>query len=502
MGQKNWEKVLTQEKFWRTVFDSMPDLVSIHNRELMIVTANKALADRVGTSPDRLVGRYCHEVFHDEERPPKGCPHLKTIESANSACAECSMPSTNAVFSMSTTPLRLSNGKVVGCVHVAKEIENGAERREELNHSGKMAAMGRLVAGVAHELNNPLTGIIGFSELILSRDTVDEQTRRDLEKINGEALSARKIVSDLSLFARKRKAQMASVGINGILDRVLDGKLPEIIQQDIRLIKRLAPDIPKTVGDFYQLQQVFSNLIDNAIHAMSANARQRVLTVTTERRNSSKLKVKIADTGHGIVKGDLAQIFEPFYTTKRAGKGTGLGLAIVYGLVREHHGKIDVDSVPGDGAVFTIELPLVERPIAEPAQPVETTNKTGIRGHKNILVVDDDEVIGDLFFTYLKREGHRVDTAQRGDVALQKLNKEDYDLIFLDIIMGGIGGKEVYERLKNTKPQVLKGLVFVTGDMANIDTKEFLERAERPFISKPFGLEDIRKAVREAEKCG
>lgn len=497
-GGNKWDAVFEKEKVWRAIFDLIPEPVSIHDSNFKIIKANKALADRVGSTPEGLEGQYCYDVFHADGQPPDKCPHADTVSSGKSACGQLEIPKMNGVYTVTTAPLLVRHGDIVSYVHIitdAKDVDS-----QPLSHVAKMNALGQLVAGVAHELNNPLTGIIGFSELILTRRHLDEQVRRDLEKINGEAIRARKIVMDLSLFARKRQAQMSIVGVNGILAQVLEAKVRETEKMRIRVKKRLTSDLPKISGDFYQLQQVFSNVIENSIQAMSDQSMERVLKVESK-LEASKIIVSVSDTGPGISKNNLTRIFEPFYTTKEAGKGMGLGLAIVYGLVQEHGGSIKVDSVQGKGATFTIEFPICRVTSAGDVEETGEPEELNASSAMNILVVDDDEVVVDLFFNYLKRGGHRVDTARWGDVAVRKLNREDYDLVFLDIVLPRVNGREIFKRLKQTKPSMSKNVVFVTGDLASKETKEFLEKAGRPFITKPFGLNDIKKAVKEVERC-
>ncbi|HKY33978.1 MAG TPA: ATP-binding protein [Candidatus Polarisedimenticolia bacterium] len=372
-----------------------------------------------------------------------------------------------------------------------RELE---EAQSQLVQAEKMSAVGLLVSGVAHELNNPLAGVVGYSQLLLKSDT-DERVRRGLEKINREAERCKKIVQNLQTFARKHKPQKDYVGINGILESTLELRSYQLKVDNIQVEVDLDPDLPKTMADFHQLQQVFLNIIINAHQAMASCGKPGTLTLRS-RRQEDEILVEIADNGPGIAAENLGRIFDPFFTTKEVGQGTGLGLSICYGIVQEHRGRIAVRNGPDGGAVFSVALPISDPDStdAQLEQPAPSELDVSAPG-RNILVVDDELAIIDILYQVLRMDGHRVDTALNGTVALRKIQKERYDLIISDLKMPGMGGKELYEKVRSMDHDLARRIIFSTGDVVSTDTREFLETSGNSYLQKPFEIDAIRRIV-------
>jgi signal transduction histidine kinase len=239
-------------------------------------------------------------------------------------------------------------------------LESLETTRASLVQSEKLSALGELVAGVAHELNNPLTSVLGYAEMAMKEKGCSEEVRRDLEVIKEGANRAAYIVRSLLTFARTDKKDKNLVGVNGVLGRVLDLTANQLRLDDIEVRLEMAPNhaLPMTMADYRQLQQVFLNLVNNAHQAMAALKRPCILTIKTEHRDG-KIRVTIADTGSGISQADLPRIFDPFFTSKPVGEGTGLGLSVSYGIIQEHGGRIWVENEEGQGATFVVELPVI-----------------------------------------------------------------------------------------------------------------------------------------------
>ena len=364
----------------------------------------------------------------------------------------------------------------------------------QLLQSEKLSAIGQLISGVAHELNNPLTSVLGFSQLLLSKEK-NHKTEKYLNKITQEAERCAKIVNNLLTFSRTYKPEKSYVGINGIIERTLDLMAYQFRTENIEVIKKLDPHLPKTMADFHQLQQVFLNIINNAFQAMKDKRETGILTVETE-RSGLVIRIKFSDTGPGIPKENLTKVFDPFFTTKEVGKGTGLGLSISYGIVKEHGGDIYVLSELGKGACFVVELPIIEDS-SKSAFPQTSQGELIKSVGGNILVIDDEEDILDLFFDFLSSEGYRVDTAKTGEEALRKIKKEDYDIVFCDLKMPGIDGQQIYKYIQEEKPQMLSQVVFSTGAIASLETKEFFQKTKNRVLAKPFNLNELKKMVIE-----
>ena len=357
-----------------------------------------------------------------------------------------------------------------------------------------MSAVGLLVSGVAHELNNPLAGVVGYAQLLLRTDA-EERVRRGLEKINREAERCKKIVQNLQTFARKHKPQKDYIGINGILESTLELRAYQLRVDNITVETDLDQELPKTMADFHQLQQVFLNIIINAHQAMATHARGGRLALRTC-SEGEEIVVEIEDDGPGIPSEHLGKVFDPFFTTKEVGQGTGLGLSICYGIIQEHKGSISARNKPGGGAIFRVELPIAdpdstgERPTAAVLDDAELTVS-----RRNILVVDDEVAIIDILYQVLRMDGHRVDTALNGSVALRKIEKQRYDVIISDLKMPGMDGRQLYDRVRDLDLDLARRIIFSTGDVASVETREFLEKCGNSYLQKPFAIETIRKVV-------
>ena len=364
--------------------------------------------------------------------------------------------------------------------------------QERLLQSEKMASIGQLVSGVAHELNNPLTGVIGFAQLLLARD-LDEQTRRDVEIIYSEAERAAKIVENLLSFGRRRKAQKGLIDLNTLLQRVLELRSYDLRVKNIELELDLDPGLPRTMSDPDQIQQVFFNIVTNAEHAMLSAHGKGKLKVRS-RADKGYVRLSFIDDGVGIPPENLRRVFDPFFTTKEGGQGTGLGLTISYGIVDDHGGRIRVESRPAKGATFVVELPIVEGPKLPPPER-EAERSARVEIGSRVLVVDDEENILELLRNVLTSDGHRVDTARSGDEALALLAEHGYDLLITDIKMPGMSGQALYQRVKEMDSELAQHTLFITGDTVSAETRSFLQRVDNPCLAKPFRMREVREAV-------
>jgi signal transduction histidine kinase len=239
------------------------------------------------------------------------------------------------------------------------DLEKSAEERREMEQliiTDRLASVGELAAGIAHELNNPLTGVIGFAQMVLDKDMPDG-IRKDMQVVYSEAQRAAQVVKNLLSFAQKHAPEKQLMSINSIIDKVLELRAYEQKVNNIRVNTRLVPDLPGVRADYFQLQQVFLNIIINAEYFMIEAHNGGNLAITTERAGDI-IKVSFADDGPGIAEENLGHLFDPFFTTKEVGKGTGLGLSICHGIVAEHGGRIYVESELGEGATFIVELPI------------------------------------------------------------------------------------------------------------------------------------------------
>ncbi len=396
--------------------------------------------------------------------------------------------------------IREPDGRPIGILGVMRDIaerkkaeeeRRGMEQKAQL--ASRLASVGELAAGIAHEINNPLTGVIGYAELLMYED-VPEHIKNDLKIIYEGGKRVADVVRGLLTFARQTRPERTVVDVNQIIEIVLRLRAYELETGNIKVTARLAPDIPVTVADAGQLQQVFLNLIINAEMEMRSAHRKGKLIIKTERIDNT-IRVSFKDDGPGIAEENLERIFDPFFTTKGVGEGTGLGLSICHGIVNEHGGRIWAESQMGKGATFIVELPVVteeKRPRqAKPARKAEKTAKG------KILVVDDEPVVRQLLSQVLTEVGHEVETTDSGKDTLKRIKSNNYNLILLDMKLPEISGSELYERIKEIEPSMAKRVVFITGDVMGVDTEAILARTGVPCITKPF---DVKKLGAEINR--
>jgi PAS domain S-box-containing protein len=340
---------------WRKTFDSISDAISIHDKDFRILRVNKAFADMFHMKPSQIIGRHCYEL-HKENKLISDCPHRRTLATRKPAAAEFYESHIERHLRESTSPLFNDKGEVVGTVHITRDITEQKQQNERLMMADRLASLGELAAGTAHELNNPLTSVIGFSQLLMEKD-IPDGVREDVKLINNEAQRAAGVTKNLLTFARKHAPVKQLTQINNVIEDVLKLRIYEQKVNGIKVEKQLAHDLPEIMIDYFQMQQVFLNIIINAEYFMTEAHNGGTLTITTKKQNDT-MRISFADDGPGIPEENLKRIFDPFFTTKEPSKGTGLGLSICHGIVTEHGGQIYVKSQLGKGATFIVELPI------------------------------------------------------------------------------------------------------------------------------------------------
>jgi two-component system NtrC family sensor kinase len=384
-----------------------------------------------------------------------------------------------------------------------EELEQTVDRlkstQAQLVQSEKLSGIGEFVAGVAHELNNPLTTVMGFSELLKQADAKPEH-ERFLDMIHKSALRCQKIVQNLLSFARRHPPERKLSSLNELVNGAVEFLQYQLRTSNIEVTTQLAPRLPRALVDPHQVQQVFLNIINNARQAIEAHQPTGAIRISTE-LCGTMARVRFKDNGPGIPEANMSKVFDPFFTTKEAGKGTGLGLSLCYGIIKEHGGSIAVHSPPGQGATFVIELPLAHEAnmadIASEAPRDDRRKSTEGRG-KKVLVVDDEESILQMVRETLAQNGFEVDIARDGETALHQLEQKPYDLALCDWKMPGINGRQVYERVAATNPALAERIIFITGDVVNDTTQKFLAERKKVCLSKPFSLTDFRAAIDQA----
>lgn len=488
-SQQLFTDVARAKTEWETTFDSVSEGIVIVDMQHRVVRLNKAAADMVGGgSIDELVGRKCHEVIHNICEEPNRCPMTAAVAGSAPSRSEQVTPE-GRTLELTVDHIFDNRGKQQGAVHFLRDITEATQMRQQLVQSEKMVAVGQLVSGVAHEINNPLTGVIGYSQLLLSRQ-LDEKTKRDVEQIYHEAERAAKIVRHLLSFARKHQPERRLIDLNQVVRESLELKTYDLKVNSIEIVEDLDAALPLTAVDPHQLQQVFLNLITNAEQAMIDAHGAGMLKVSTVGQGQT-IQITFSDNGPGVAGEIQERIFEPFFTTKEVGQGTGLGLSVCYGVIEEHDGKISVDPAYTDGTRIVIELPVVSMPLmideAVPGNHRIEQDRVG-----KILLVDDESAIRNMLRETLKRMGHSVDTARDGQVALRMLKQKHYDCIVSDVKMPGIDGTTLHRTIKASDPDLAESFIFVSGDTVSPETRSYLDASGNPYLAKPFRLDDLQ----------
>lgn len=365
--------------------------------------------------------------------------------------------------------------------------EELARQQQMLHQSEKLSALGELLAGVAHELNNPLSVVVGHA-LMMEEEVDDPVLLKRTGKISAAAERCSRIVKTFLAMARQRPTRMERTSINAVIETAVDVAGYGLRSAGVRLETHLAPDLPPIEGDADQLAQVLANLLVNAEHALADMGAAGLLTITTRRsRLGDQVVIDVADNGPGIPEKIRARIFEPFFTTKTVGEGTGIGLAFCHRVIATHDGQILAGVSEDGGALFTIRLAIAKHvDVVEPAE----TEAARARGH--VLVVDDEEDVAELVSQVLTKDGYTVTTAHSGEAALDLLPGA-FDVILSDVNMPGLNGHEFLTEIDTRWPGLGARFGFITGDTMSPGAEQLLAMAGKPYLEKPVVPEDLRR---------
>lgn len=370
--------------------------------------------------------------------------------------------------------------------------EELANQRDMLFQNEKMSALGELLAGVAHELNNPLSIVVGHS-LMLREETNDADTLRRIDKISNAAERSAKIVKTFLAMARQQPTRMEPVNIHAVLATAIDvadfGK-----QQDgVEIVSQLPEDLPEILADADQITQVVINLIINAGQAIGTSGVGNRVEVSSRADNSGDfIEIIIADNGPGIPENIRARIFEPFFTTKSVGDGTGIGLAFCHRIIHSHGGQIRLDPQTGRGSRFSIRLPLAKNTAETGSEEATRADETVAR---KVLVVDDEADVAEFVAEVLANEGFGVTIANSGREAITCLKHRKYDVVLSDLNMPEIDGRGLYNALAADFPYLMDRCAFITGDTMGKASQALLTELGRPFLEKPVSPDELRKLV-------
>jgi len=482
---------------WETAFDAMSEGMAVVDEEGRITRANRSLAALLSRDIADVTG---HALSPALLAGPAALDDLMTVARRGER------PTPLVVRSRAGRAVRINAARmppVGSAIHLVVLVEDVTEQQTmeaQLIQSEKLAAVGQLVSGVAHELNNPLTSIAGLSEFLLEQKELGENDRGHLRVIHEQAERAGRIVRNLLTFARKAPAERERVDLTDVLQRTLLLMSYDLRLKDVTLEREFAPVLPDVLGDRHALQQVVLNLLTNAAQAVAGNPPDRPRTVRASTWFDGRVHLRVQDSGPGIPDDVARQLFTPFFTTKEPGQGTGLGLSISYSIIETHGGRIAVEHPEGGGAAFHVDFPPAPadaptRPAAAaaadrtPAPPTRASGGGG-RPARSILLVDDDQAVRRMVQALFGREGHAVEVARNGQHALELAANRAFDLIIADgraAATGRLLVEELAERLPHLKSRTL----VATGDVRPA-TDETLARLGLRYVRKPFNLRDLR----------
>ena len=485
------------EARYRHLVESASDAIVTLDANGRFTTVNHAAENISGYKRDELVGQWFAPMLPDDDLP-KALGHFQQALSGETGLFESQFYRKDGeVRTISITYSTPQKDEEVLCL--IRDVTDQKMLQEQLIQSEKMSAIGQLVSGVAHELNNPLAGISAFAQLLLAEKRFPPDQRTAAETIYSEARRASRIVQNLLTFARQHKAEKVPTAINQVLDDTLELRGYELRVRGIDVRREYDESLPDTMADAHQLQQVFLNLITNAEQAMEQrDGHHHRLTVRT-RRSADSIRIEVEDTGAGIPANLIERIFNPFFTTKPTGSGTGLGLSISLGIVREHEGRIWAENAQQTGARFVVEFPITEPRTSGEHAAVAHVQSVGSDSLR-VLVVDDEASVRVSLQRYLAGKGHQVETTASGEDALLRLKAAKYDAVILDMRMPDLSGEQLFERLRSNDPSHAERVIFTTGDLVNEQMRRFLDGTGRPCVSKPFEFASFDQALPAARR--
>lgn len=379
----------------------------------------------------------------------------------------------------------------------ARLVEDARQAERQRLQAEKLATIGQLVAGLAHEINNPLTATQTAAELLLGGE-LSAETRDTVELIRSESERAALIMRELLDFSRPHDVQLRAVDVLRVIEAALGLRAYDHSVHDITVVRRFDERLPHVRADAHRLQQVFLNLIINAEQAMAGQTRPRMIEIQATTGEQGHLELRFIDSGPGIPEDKLEAIFDPFYTTKPVGQGTGLGLSVTFAIMRELGGSIRAEPRE-DGACFLLQLPAVQAPAptTDNSFPARIDHDAPVADLTvSVLFVDDEEGLRRVAERYLRKRGHDVQVAENGEVALELLQSRRFDVIVTDLRMPVLGGEDLYNRLGSLRVPLQDRFLFMSGDIVSESTRRFLSGTGRPYINKPFELKQLERLIR------
>jgi PAS domain S-box-containing protein len=502
-------RLYQQQEFARRLVGGFPDLIFVLDASGHYTFASPRVKEILGYDAEDYDTQELGERTHGEDRPALQSLFADMFDGRQSfASLEIRVRHKMGEWRRIRchfSPLCDETGKIDGVIISGRDVTDLKRLEEQLIQAEKLAAMGQMLAGVAHELNNPLTAILGVTELLREREGFDDSAKRQLDLTHRQARRAARIVQNLLEFSRPASPQKKPLDVSSLIERTLQLHDHSLRRNNVQVEFQPQPGLQPVVGDSNQLMQVFLNLISNAEHAIREVRESGRIQIRIG-RIGEQIAVTVQDDGVGILPEALPKLFDPFYTTKRPGGGTGLGLSICTAIVREHGGSIDVETLPVGGSAFTVFLPVASvkespEPIADgatPAFPRMLAASPDLLKGRAILVLDDEESIRMLLEEGLSAHGLRVDCASTPAGAVEFVRGRSYDILLCDLNLSAngfaTGGREAAQQIVAAAGKRKPVVIFMTGDL--VDTVKS-DSSEPHRLQKPFRISEVLAMFRE-----
>jgi len=489
--------VHSTERQYRNLFDKAGEAIIITAAgDLRILDLNQTAARFLGISRGEASEQFLPEFC---QAAPPAPPQRDSTEWVSRLCAQRTLSVTKKNGEATVSQVESSRIEYQGqpaFEFLFREVTDRTRLEQQLRKAEKLSSLGEMISGVAHELNNPMSVIKGYLELIEAHHEISPQTRADLGKVIQECDRATKLARHFLSFARERPGRREMVDMNTMIQRVAELRRPALAGGGVELFLDLTTDLRPTSADADQVQQLLVILVNNAVQAMAATPAPRTLRISTRLKTPRWLLITVEDSGPGIPPGLERRIYEPFFTTKSPETGTGLGLSIAHGIMAEHHGRIHHTSSSLGGAAFHVEFPIVtvaaEAPAGEAAPALPPPARPA---SARVLVLDDEPLIADLLSEMLQVLGHKPVVCLNAAAALEQVETGVFDLVISDFRMPGMNGEQFYHELAGRKPEMAWRVVFLTGDVVNEETKQFLDSTGNPHLDKPFQLAQLETVI-------
>ncbi|MGB8800582.1 MAG: PAS domain S-box protein [Candidatus Acidiferrales bacterium] len=494
-----------EQEFVRRLVASFPDMIAVMDFEGRFTFVSPRVEDILGHRAQDLVGKLLSEQIHRDELPQlrEAFGKLTSGRAANALFEYRTKHADGSWRTMraSASPLYDAAGNINGVVASARDVTDAKAAEKQNLQKEKLAAMGEMMSGVAHELNNPLTAILGVSDLLRER-APDDATRRQTEIILKQARRAAVIVQNLLAYARPSALARKKMRPEEALRAAIDQQRASLSQKNISIEMAPPPSGLALEADPKLLHQVFVNLIVNAEQAITSQRERGALQVSIEHADG-KIGFVFADDGPGIAAENIGKIFDPFFTTKRPGGGTGLGLAICTAIIKEHGGSIEVQSTTGKGAEFRVWLPEFVEQISAPVPPsavrpavAAPAGSGALRGH-SVYVVDDEESIREIVQEGLVARGMTVEGASSSEEALPHLAAHSYDFVLCDFNLPGLNGEEFFKRIQPRAGTAAPKFVFMSGALLDPATLAHFTEKGASVLQKPFHIAALASLLSE-----